>query len=188
MWQTLRLCMILKADRRTKFYKDNNVFHSMGDNCLIMDRKVPLYAKLISLGNNVQIASNVSFITHDVTHLMLNNMTSSNGNGDIGKYSEKVGCIDIGDNVFIGAGVTILYDVRIGNNVIIGANSLVTKDVPDNSVVGGVPAKVLCGFDEYLIKRKKTNDIVNEFGTERLSVENELAYWKRFENEKGKKP
>ena len=75
MWQTLRLYTILNADKRTQYYKDKKIFHSMGDNCMIMDRKVPLYAKLISIGNNdVKIASNVHFNTHDVTHLLLNNM------------------------------------------------------------------------------------------------------------------
>ncbi len=73
-WLTLRLYTMLNADNRAKYYKDKKIFHSMGDNCMIMDRKVPLYAKLISIGNNVQIASNVHFNTHDVTHLMLNNM------------------------------------------------------------------------------------------------------------------
>lgn len=74
MWQTLKLYTILSAAKRTQYYKEKKIFHSMGDNCLVMDRKVPLYAKLISLGNNVQIASNVHFNTHDITHQMLNNM------------------------------------------------------------------------------------------------------------------
>lgn len=74
MWHTLRLFTILSAGKRTQYYKENNIFHSIGDNCLIMDRKVPLYAKLISLGNNVRLASDVHFITHDITHSMLNNI------------------------------------------------------------------------------------------------------------------
>jgi len=73
MWHTLRLFLILSAVKRTRYYKTHNIFHSMGNNCLIMDRKVPLYAKLISLGNNVRIASDVHFTTHDIiTHSMLN--------------------------------------------------------------------------------------------------------------------
>ncbi len=50
---------------------------------------------------------------------------------------------EIGDNVDISSGSKILGPVRIGSNVIIGANSVVTKDVPDNCVVAGVPAKVI---------------------------------------------
>lgn len=49
----------------------------------------------------------------------------------------------IGDNVFMGAGAVILGPVRIGNNVTIGANAVVTKDIPDNVTVVGVPAHVL---------------------------------------------
>lgn len=49
----------------------------------------------------------------------------------------------IGDNVFLGANVTIIGGVRIGNNVEVGAGSVVVKDVPDNCVVAGNPAKII---------------------------------------------
>lgn len=54
----------------------------------------------------------------------------------------------IGDNVSIGANATIIGDITIGNNVIIGAGSVVVKDVPDNCVVAGNPAKII----KYLTK------------------------------------
>ena len=59
------------------------------------------------------------------------------------------------DNVFIGAGTRILGGVRIGNNVIVGAASLVNKDIPDNSVVAGVPAKVIGTFSDFVSKRQR---------------------------------
>lgn len=49
----------------------------------------------------------------------------------------------IGDNVFIGTGAKILGNIKIGNNVIIGANAVVIKDVPSNTIVAGVPAKII---------------------------------------------
>ena len=49
----------------------------------------------------------------------------------------------IGDNVSLGANVTIIGPVHIGNNVTVGAGSLVVKDIPDNCVVGGNPARIL---------------------------------------------
>lgn len=49
----------------------------------------------------------------------------------------------IGDNCFIGAGATIIGNIRIGDNVTIGANAVVVKDIPDNATVGGVPAEIL---------------------------------------------
>lgn len=49
----------------------------------------------------------------------------------------------IGDNVFLGLDSKVLGDVHIGNNVVVAPNAVVVKDVPDNCVVGGVPAKVI---------------------------------------------
>lgn len=49
----------------------------------------------------------------------------------------------LGDNVYIGAGAKIIGNIKIGNNVAIGANCVVTKDIPDNGVVVGIPGKVI---------------------------------------------
>ena len=69
---TLRLHFILSARKRTEYMKQKNIFCAIGDNCMIMDRVIPLYAKLIKVGDNVHIASNVNFVTHDIVHCMLN--------------------------------------------------------------------------------------------------------------------
>lgn len=53
------------------------------------------------------------------------------------------GPVIIGDNVWIGSKATILSGVNIGNNVVVGANSVVTKSIPDNAVVAGIPAKII---------------------------------------------
>lgn len=65
--------------------------------------------------------------------------------------------VTIGRDVWIGANCTILPGVTIGNNVVIAAGAVVTKDVPDNCVVGGVPAKVIREIDD------DTEEIKNEF-------------------------
>ncbi len=49
----------------------------------------------------------------------------------------------VGDNVVIGAGAKILGGIRIGDNSVIGANAVVTRDIPPDSVAGGIPAKVI---------------------------------------------
>lgn len=61
----------------------------------------------------------------------------------------------IGDNVSIGANATIIGDIRVGNNVIIGAGSVVVKDVPDNCVVAGNPARIIRMLDDYSNGNKK---------------------------------
>lgn len=90
---------------------------------MVMFRKLPLYSQLISFQSNVRVASNVTFVTHDAIHDMLNIKYGEK------KYTEAVGCIDVRDNVFIGANSTILPNVTIGPNVIIGAGSLVNKSI-----------------------------------------------------------
>lgn len=62
--------------------------------------------------------------------------------GDVNRGAHA-GAPSIGDDVFIGAGAKIIGRITVGSNVAIGANAVVTKDVPDNAVVGGVPATVL---------------------------------------------
>jgi acetyltransferase-like isoleucine patch superfamily enzyme len=51
--------------------------------------------------------------------------------------------VDVGSNVWVGYGACVLRGVRVGDNAVIGTNSVVTRDVPANAVVGGVPARVL---------------------------------------------
>ena len=171
----LRLFTIRSSMKRAGYMKKHGIFHSMGERVMITSRKIPLYAKLISIGNNVWIASGVEFILHDVTHYMLNGLNDGH------QYAEKIGCIEIGDNVFIGADAKILYDVKVGNNVIIAAGALVNKDVPSNSVVGGVPARVISSLDDYLIKRRQfsvehpANNLKQE-----ISQECEAEMWERF--------
>lgn len=55
----------------------------------------------------------------------------------------KNGNIIIGDGVWIGANVFINPGIKVGNNAVVGANSIITKDVADNAIVGGVPAKLI---------------------------------------------
>ena len=69
---------------------------------------------------------------------------------------EKRGIPIIGDGVYIGPGAKVIGKIYVGNNVAIGANAVVTKDVPDNAVVVGIPAKVISfnsakDFTDFLI-------------------------------------
>jgi acetyltransferase-like isoleucine patch superfamily enzyme len=93
----------------------------------------------VEIGNNVLIASKV-FIT-DHFHGKINLEAIQIPPSKRQLYSK--GPVIIKDNVWIGEGVVIMPNVVIGSNAIIGANSVVTKDVPQNAVVGGNPAKII---------------------------------------------
>lgn len=184
MWHTLRLYLTLNTLKRTEYLRKNCGFASIGENCSITDRKVPLYANLISIGNNVKIAANVSFVTHDITHGLINRLPEDIRKGR--KAAEKIGCISIGDNVFIGTGSTVLYDVRIGSNVVIGAGSLVNKDIPDNSVAVGIPARVIGSFEDFVNKRLDEGAAPDGMRPRKQEVSPQLAAWawKEFENKR----
>lgn len=149
LWHTFRLCLIRTTLKRTEYLRKHKVFGHIGEKSIIRDRLVPLYPERIFIGNNVRFASHVLLVTHDVVHAMLNNIP-----GQDYEYKEKIGDIRIGDNVFIGSNTTILYDVTIGSNVVIAAGSVVNKDIPSNSVVAGVPARVIGTFEDLIEKRK----------------------------------
>ena len=107
-------------------------------NGVILD---PSHCWLIEIGDNVTMAPRVHFLCHDASTKQFLGYT-------------KIAPVSIGNDVFIGAGTIILPGVTIGNKVIIGANSTVTHDIPDNTVVVGSPARILCSLDEYLKKER----------------------------------
>ncbi len=157
---TIGLCLTTTAVGRAAYIKKHNIFYHMGDNCMTMFRKIPLYPKLISFGNNVWIASDVSFTTHDVIHRMMNNCPQWGGS-----FCEHIGCIEIQDNVFIGAHTEILYNVSIGPNTIIAEGSLINKSLPGNGVYAGRPVKYICSIDEFAKKKRKTDiEVIYEKG------------------------
>lgn len=100
---------------------------------------------LITLGNNVHITEDVLFVTHDGGTLIFRQYVND---------LEITKPIVVGNNVYIGVRSIILPGVTIGNNVIVAAGAVVTKDVPDNCVVGGVPATIIKSSDEYFEKIK----------------------------------
>ena len=141
---------------------------------------------LIIVGDNVSITADVSILTHDFCSSVFRQ-----------KYYDYVpgrSKVVIGNNVYIGQKAMILRGVTIGDNVIVGAGAIVTKDIPSDSVVAGIPARIVCTLDEYYQKRKAkavgeakqyARDLYNYRGT-RPIVED---FWEEFalfyhENEK----
>ena len=146
----LRIYLILDSKKRTNYIVKNNIFGHIGDNFFFQPRIIPSDPKMVLFHNNVIVTSNVTFITHDVFHYGLNKL-------DKGKFEYLCKPIEVFDNVFIGCNTTILPGIKIGPNAVIAAGSVVTKDVKENTVVGGNPARVIETFDEFLEKRKSDN-------------------------------
>lgn len=96
---------------------------------------------LVTIGSNVYITAGVQFVTHDGGTLPLRKEVPD---------LEWTAPISIGNDVYIGIRTIVLPGVNIGNRCIIGAGAVVTKDIPDNSVAVGVPARVVRTTDEYL--------------------------------------
>ena len=91
---------------------------------------------LIEVGDNVTFAPQVYLLAHDASTQKLIDYT-------------KVAKVVIKDNVFIGARALIMPGVTVGENSIVAAGSVVTKSVPNNTVVGGNPAKFITTVEEY---------------------------------------
>lgn len=101
---------------------------------------------LITLGDNVHVTRGVQFLTHDGASLILRSTTPD---------LEITKPIVVGSDVYIGVNSVILPGVTIGSRCIIAAGSVVSRSVPDNSVVAGVPARVIKTVDEYEEKAKR---------------------------------
>lgn len=147
-----RACIsyIGSSDKKCKFLKKEGC--KIGNNVKI-NGDLSIFGTepyLISIGDDSLIASGVKIITHDGGVRVLNNL----GYFDNSR-ADKVARVTVGKNVYIGTNAIILPGVTIGDNVIIGAASVVTKNVEDDTVVAGVPAKKICTIEDYYRKNKE---------------------------------
>ena len=131
-----RLNALPKEAKEERTAVMRELFGSVGENAAVMPYFSCDDGKSIFIGKNFLANYNVSILDR--------------------RYQLSVAIpVTIGIDVWIGGYVTILPGVTIGNNVIVAAGAVVTKDVPDNSLVGGVPAKLI---------RTIENDIPEETG------------------------
>lgn len=111
--------------RIIKSYLEKKYFILLGKNSIAGEKLTFPHPRNIVIGADVIIGNNC-VIYHDVTL-----------GQSLGKFPQ------LGNNVIVYTGAKIIGDVKIGDNVVIGANAVVTKDVPQNAIVGGIPAKVI---------------------------------------------
>ena len=138
---------------KAAYLKKKNFFKKMGDN-VFFGCHIPADPFLISIGNNVIIATQVQFVTHDVFYHMFNNCSEYNKEKKFYPHFEP---IVIEDNVCIGGFCKIMPGVVIHKNSIIAGGSVVTKDVPEGVIVGGNPAKIIGKTIDLVNKRKGEN-------------------------------
>ena len=163
-WYMRNRVTFVKYLRKQGFQIGNNVF-IRDPKSFVIDgtRKAS-----ISIGDNVYFNLNTSIIAHDemakVFRIKFNDWLPSNGH------------INIGNNIVFARNVTILKGVTIGDNCIIGFGSVVTKDIPDNSVAIGAPARVICTIEDYYIKRQEK------------AIEESFEYARNIQNRFGRTP
>ena len=152
---------------------DNIDFHG-GLKTISIDITRP---SLVTIGSNISFNKNFTLLTHDWGGYVLRN-----------KYKEFIpssGPVKIGNNIVFGQNVTVLKGVTIGDNSIIGLNSVITKDIPPNSLAIGAPAKVISTLEGYYEKRKKQS--INEALVYAKSIEERFnrlpkieEFWEEF--------
>lgn len=119
----------------------------------------PSHCFLISIGDNCTIAPNVRLIAHDASTKTFLGIV-------------KIGMIKIQNNCFLGDSVIVLPGVTIGPNVIIGAGSVVTRDIPPDSVATGNPAKVISTIGKFLEKHKEDKNKYRCFIESQYEIDN----------------
>lgn len=177
LMQSLHLLRTRSIKKRTLYVKEKGIFGAMGENCVWGPWLVPLYPKLIRLHNNVRVHKTAKILTHDVINGFLKKIRPDMDFGP----EERLGCVELMDNVYIGMNVTVMPDVRIGPNAIVTAGSVVTGDVPENSVVSGNPAKVVGRFDLYMALRRMNKSQAVNFKNQELPDVLAEEQWKKFD-------
>lgn len=146
-----RFVFRLRADHITEDLEKRGL--RVGKNFLRMHGVIldPSHCWLITIGDNVTLAPRVHVLCHDAStcHAL--------------GYA-RIGRVNIGNNVFVGAESVILPGVSIGDNVVIGANSTVTHDIPSNTVAVGSPARVVGTYEDFITKNRDQIKISPVYG------------------------
>ena len=146
MVRLIRKIYHVLLEYKRRYYLNSLVRHglALGSNVTMMDGVFldPTHCYLICIGDNSVLAPNVRLIAHDASTKQHLGYT-------------KLGKIIIEENCFLGDSVLVLPGVTIGRNSIVGAASVVTKDVPPDTLAAGNPCRVICTVGEYIQRHKE---------------------------------
>jgi serine O-acetyltransferase len=140
------MCAI-KVYRLTRFFYKYKIYPVVWVlkfiNLLVFSSVIPPQAKI---GRNVTVAyKGIGVVVHKNT--IIGDKVCIGQGVTLGRKVKKDEAPTIGNNVYIATGAKVLGNIKIGNNVIIAANSVVIDDIPSNSIVGGIPAKIIKTID-----------------------------------------
>ncbi len=138
-------------DFRIRYLREKGM--KIGEGCLINYIEFTADPYLVEIGNEVALARNTRFITHDGSTWLFK---------DKSRMEYVFGKITVGNNCFIGENCIILPNTTIGNDCIIGAGSVVRGNIPDNSVAYGNPAKVVMKSNVVKLFLMKNKGLIDE--------------------------
>ncbi|MEY8349326.1 serine acetyltransferase [Bacillus cereus] len=135
-----------------------NVYHFYNLSRTLKKMKIPIIPKVITyiirlifgcfipstavIGKGTKIGyGGIGIVIH--SRSIIGENCVINSGVTIGGTSKKFDVPELGDNVYVGTGAKIIGPVKIGDNVVIGANAVVTKDIPSNCMVVGIPARII---------------------------------------------
>ena len=132
-------CLFKTIGKNVSIHKDVYIFRpdklEIGDNVSIHPMSYIDANGGITIGNDVSIAHAVTIMS--TTH------NYKDQNIPIKDQGISLGQVIIGNNIWIGAKAVILKGIRIGNGSVVGASAVVTRDIPENTIVAGIPAKAI---------------------------------------------
>ncbi|MGL4339332.1 MAG: acyltransferase [Rhodoglobus sp.] len=137
-WKTLRYRLLRLV--KDPVYAARSAGVQIGDGCRIISSVITTEPWLVSIGDRVTISSKVTLVTHDGSGWLFRD-----DRGRRYRYAR----IQIGSDVFIGAGAIIMPGVQIGDRCVVGAGSVVTRSIPDGTVVAGNPARRITDWESF---------------------------------------
>ncbi len=146
----LKICKPSGAEYAS-YQKKWGKFYSIGDDCAFWPYTNITNPEYTRLGNNVMLSA-CTILGHDGSIAVLNKAYD--------KKLDRVGKVDIKDNVFIGHGAIILPGVTIGPNAIVAAGAVVSKDVPEGAIAAGVPAREIGKVDDLVKKLEAETELL----------------------------